>query len=264
VRVEEWLSSLAWAIDLLSDSNVDGNIVHGMQAEFSKTLAKLNGSNTNLLDYCNISPSQWRIYRKTLKFDVFQCRAIVEKNKQNYRDEYETYLETDEYTLRSLLENLPDVLSKLASRSEEKSLQALMQPIEICLEKKKTWLPAFKHLQEIVLNEMLTKRIAIEVNISSNTQISGENPHDHPLFRWYPPSVVNNRDHAKAFVTLGTDDPGIFCTELHMEYAYAARLAEELGYHAMTVGTWLEELQRMSHEFCFVSRLPGRVNSKET
>jgi adenosine deaminase len=101
-----------------------------------------------------------------------------------------------------------------------------------------------------MLGKLGRRRVAIEINPSSNTSVGFlQNLSEHPVFRWHGPGDV--RDDAP-FVVVGSDDPGIFATELLHEYAFLAQAAIERGAEPRAVKRWLEELRQTSIDFCFV------------
>ncbi len=71
-------------------------------------------------------------------------------------------------------------------------------------------------LQDSVLDEMREKNIIVEALPSSNVRISHYTSTDeHHILRWLDPADTRPAPH----VVLGTDDPGIFATNLRNEYA---------------------------------------------
>lgn len=115
------------------------------------------------------------------------------------------------------------------------------------------WLPAIRRIQVDLLGSLVRRNIAIEINPSSNLAIGPfDDLTEHPVFRWFPPGAA--RDRAHPFIVVGSDDPGIFATELLHEYAYLARAAEERGAAPRQVADWLEDLRQTSVMFSF---LPG-------
>ena len=73
---------------------------------------------------------------------------------------------------------------------------------------------------------------------------------DHPIFRWHPPEEDDKA--IRPFVVVGSDDPGIFATELIYEYAYLARAAQARGASQREIRDWLRELRKTSIDLCFV------------
>jgi adenosine deaminase len=129
-------------------------------------------------------------------------------------------------------------------RVRERSLDAITVPLP------EHWFPAMTHVQERMLARLARMRVAIEINPSSNTSVGLlRDLSEHPVFRWYGPG--EQRDDAP-FIVVGSDDPGIFGTELLHEYAFLARAAANRGASPRAIKRWLEELRQTSIDFCFV------------
>lgn len=85
-------------------------------------------------------------------------------------------------------------------------------------------------IQNLVLDYIAQKGIALEVPISSNLCISFyKNLDEHHLGRW----IKGSSDHNLLIpaVVLGTDDPGIFMTNIYIEYARLMTYLEHKGYN---------------------------------
>jgi adenosine deaminase len=80
---------------------------------------------------------------------------------------------------------------------------------------------AFETDAERVLNDMAARKIAIEINLTSNEFILGIKEGEHPFMLYY--------DHHVPIV-LSTDDPGILRSDLTEQYVLAAQRYPALGY----------------------------------
>lgn len=129
-------------------------------------------------------------------------------------------------------------------------------------------------LMHAVQDKMLTRYarqgICIEVNLTSNVYISRMKTfEEHPIFRWYPPTIVTLRAQAQhnAFglrdgvmpIIVNTDDPGLMPTTLRMEFMLLKVAAERLGYASVDIDAWLEALrvkgvQEFTHKVRQISR----------
>lgn len=105
-------------------------------------------------------------------------------------------------------------------------------------------------LQEKMMQELAMQRIGIECNPSSNVLIGPFKTYEnHPVFRFYPPHTAP--DHIVQYVSINTDDQGVFDTSLNMEYALLAssmrRMKKEGGgqmYNEDTIYGYLERLRQ--------------------
>ena len=87
----------------------------------------------------------------------------------------------------------------------------------------------FRQIQNLVLHHLAKKNIALEVPITSNLCISFyRNLNEHHIGRW----IKGSSDHNLLIpaVVMGTDDPGIFMTNIYIEYARLMTYLENKGY----------------------------------
>lgn len=106
-------------------------------------------------------------------------------------------------------------------------------------------------LQDKVLRDVVRKRIAIEINPTSNLCIGSlAKMTEHPVFRWHPP--VQDAAAIRPQILVGSDDPGVFGTELLFEYAALSKAAEERGATPREISEWLGDLRETSRTYCFL------------
>lgn len=118
---------------------------------------------------------------------------------------------------------------------------------------KQDWAKAVVWVQQQLLKIITDKRIAIEINPTSNLCIAPiERMSEHPVFRWYPPNDSAPASQPYPYVMVGSDDPGVFATELAFEYATLARAAEEHGATPRQIERWIQDLDNTSKSFCFL------------
>jgi adenosine deaminase len=110
-------------------------------------------------------------------------------------------------------------------------------------------------IQKQMRNEVAKRKIAIEVNPTSNLRICNINTYDtHPVvkFRNYGLSLMNEYDDCPQIsVSINTDDKGIFATSLEKEYTLMALALEKQEtsdgkpkYLPNNILNWLEELRQ--------------------
>jgi hypothetical protein len=113
------------------------------------------------------------------------------------------------------------------------------------------WFDAIRAVQRAVLDKMTRREVAIEVNPTSNRAIGGfDSLSQHPVFDWDPPS--RDADHPRPYVVVGSDDPGVFGSELLHEYAFLHAAARHRGHDRAVVEDWLEELRANGLRFLFM------------
>jgi len=114
------------------------------------------------------------------------------------------------------------------------------------------WHDAITWVQDEMLREIRKKRIAIEINPTSNLCIGPlHDMTEHPVFRWHPPEETAAA--IRPYILVGSDDPGVFGTELTFEYAALSRAAEERGATPREIERWLRDLRDNSKMFCFLA-----------
>ena len=118
-------------------------------------------------------------------------------------------------------------------------------------------------IQNKMQNEIARKGIAIETNPSSNYLIGTFRQYDkHPIIRFYNKGLIHEpqkiQDCPQLFVSINTDDQGVFSTSLENEYALMACALEnekdELGnymYNKSDIYEWLDRIRIMGNEQSF-------------
>lgn len=113
------------------------------------------------------------------------------------------------------------------------------------------WFDAIKAVQRAVMDDMTHREVAIEINPSSNRAIGGlDCLSEHPVFDWDPPS--GNPDGPRPYIVVGSDDPGVFGSELLHEYAFLHAAARKRGHDRDDVENWLHNLRENGMRFLFM------------
>lgn len=98
-------------------------------------------------------------------------------------------------------------------------LQRYNEPCEVSFEEEPLDKHTLRLVQEAVLGEFRERQVAIETLPTSNVRISVyEKYAEHHVFRW-----LGLRGDPPVRVCVGSDDPGIFATNLRNEYAHLLR-----------------------------------------
>jgi hypothetical protein len=118
------------------------------------------------------------------------------------------------------------------------------------------------------------KHIGIETNPSSNVLIGRIERYDkHPIQKWYNVGLTSDRELLKtspqSFISINTDDQGVFNTCLENEYALLAcaleKKTDENGapiYNQAQIYEWLENIRRMGlqQSFRLIDLIEKRAN----
>lgn len=117
------------------------------------------------------------------------------------------------------------------------------------------------HLQRVIQAQIARLGVGIETNPSSNVLIGSFKRYDqHPLVTFHDRGLFDKPDNPNLFVSINTDDQGVFDTCLENEYALMARSLEQLTDaegHSLVSGDriyqWLDHIRRMGLEQSFSS-----------
>ena len=103
-------------------------------------------------------------------------------------------------------------------------------------------LTELRDLQTAMIRLLNSKRIIIETLISSNVRIGHyKDYNEYHITRWLG---LNNDNEPSPTVVLGTDDTGIFMTNIHNEYTHALYCIEAKVGHKKAV----ELLKRLADD----------------
>lgn len=107
-----------------------------------------------------------------------------------------------------------------------------------------------RDLQNLMIQHVNNKNIALETLPTSNVRISYYKRYDeHHLWRWLGVKNYNEGDPLPT-VVVGSDDTGIFMTNLRNEYAHIYQTLSKLKNQQVALNT-LEQLNRNSKAFTF-------------
>lgn len=107
------------------------------------------------------------------------------------------------------------------------------------------------HIQKLVLNKIAKKGVALEVLLTSNTAISFYREcNEHHLEKWLGDDL-DEEGMLTPPIVVGSDDPGIFMTNIYIEYARIATYLEQKGYSYMERMHILEDLIKNGEYFKF-------------
>lgn len=105
-------------------------------------------------------------------------------------------------------------------------------------------------IQNLVLHNLAQRGIAIEVPITSNLSISFYHElSEHHIGRWLKGGSEKNLLIPP--IVMGTDDPGIFMTNIYIEYARLMTYLKEKGYNATQQIEEVIKLNRMCNCYSF-------------
>lgn len=114
-------------------------------------------------------------------------------------------------------------------------------------------------LQKIIQKQIAKKGIGIETNPSSNVLIGNFNRYDcHPLVVFNDMNLFDKEYNPLLFVSINTDDQGVFDTCLENEYALMARGLEQMTdsngepiVSSAKIYSWLDNIRKMGLDQSF-------------
>lgn len=123
----------------------------------------------------------------------------------------------------------------------------------------KMYIDGVLKLQRCMQERIAQKGIGIEINPSSNLAISTMKTYaDHPILNLYSLGLGDKRNIPQMFVSINTDDRGVFQTSLENEYALLAASVENLTdengeklYTPQAVYEWLNHIRIMGNQQVF-------------
>lgn len=124
------------------------------------------------------------------------------------------------------------------------------------------YIEGVQKIQKEMQWQIARKGIGIETNPSSNLVISSmENYAEHPMINLYHLGLPDSghEGDAQMFVSINTDDQGVFHTSLENEYALMASTMENMRneqgnmkYSPQEVYDWLDRIRRMGNQQVFI------------
>ncbi len=115
----------------------------------------------------------------------------------------------------------------------------------------------FKTLQKYLIQKVEQRGVYIETNPTSNLTIGDfSHMYRHPIFQL---NSVDKNVGNHAFVTINSDDPAVFNTNVENELAYIYYAAQAQGIAKSKVIEWVEQIRQYGMEASFIKREKNAV-----
>ena len=117
----------------------------------------------------------------------------------------------------------------------------------------------YSTLQKYVRNKVANKGIIVEINPVSNSLIGDVD--DVTLLPYLNLDAIGfNDDHSKkVLLTINTDDPAIFNTDLLFQFALLEAQFTDMGYSKKEIIEWLDFVRKNSNFSTFLSTIETSV-----
>lgn len=108
----------------------------------------------------------------------------------------------------------------------------------------------YQKLQEYLIRKIEKKGIYLEINPTSNLSIGDFSKiKNHPIFEL---SDLQKNSDNHVMITVNSDDPAVFNTNVENEMAYIYYAADELGYSKSEILEWIERIRNQGMEASFI------------
>lgn len=115
----------------------------------------------------------------------------------------------------------------------------------------------YKTLQKYLIQKVEQRGVYIETNPTSNLTIGDfSHMYRHPIFQL---NSVDKNVGNHAFVTINSDDPAVFNTNVENELAYIYYAAQAQGIAKSKVIEWVEQIRQYGMEASFIKKEKNAV-----
>lgn len=196
----------------------------------------------------------WRVYRRKFEnnSDNYEKLQKIITNKTNETTVFCKYVEKD-FSQRWTEDTL------FFSMHCRCYLEKMLEPILV--EVNKDDIELFKGLQKSLIKKISINGIYVETNPTSNLTI-GEvnNIFEHYIFNLN--KINDDQAQEKVMVTINSDDPSVFNTNLSSELSYMFYALQEKGYSREDSLMWIDKIREFGMQSSFI--LDNDVNDIET
>ena len=114
----------------------------------------------------------------------------------------------------------------------------------------------YKILQEHLLTKVAQMGIYVETNPTSNLTIGDMNSwQEQPIFKM---NTLEEKMENRVMVTVNSDDPIVFNTNVENEFAYIYYAMGKMGYPKETILEWIERVRKCGMEASFIQKVKSK------
>ena len=225
LRIQDHLDNIVWALKKTQEYGIyiDSILKQQLEEKAHQLMSYIYGDGFSLIDYYNgwrlrgDDPGLYRyekydkeVYDKPLKNHINgSCYWYNKHKKMNYESKVLDLIRNNKKAARLYSMYHYDIEARKKG-NETEAVKITEQYISMVTA-----------LQDKMMKELARKHIGIESNPSSNVLIGPFDKYEqHPIFRFFP--VSPSAQETVQFVSVNTDDQGVFDTSLAMEYSFLA------------------------------------------
>lgn len=231
LRKQDYLDNIIWALNKARETDIyiDSILKQQLERKAQQLIYDIYDYDYSLMDYYN----SWR-----LRGDDPEFYRNGKYNEEAYKKavNYTIVGARHQYNTQRIMRHYSSELNSIRNNSKASRIYSMYHfNINVKEKGKETeevkiseqYIDMVSALQEKMMIELSHKHIGIETNPSSNVLIGPFDRYDqHPIFRFYP--VMPTSSQQVQFVSVNTDDQGVFDTSLAMEYSLLASTLRSL------------------------------------
>lgn len=225
LKKQDFLDNIIWALNKARETGIyiDSILKQQLERKAQQLIYEIYDYDYSLPDYF----TGWRLrgddpeFYRYGKYNEYAYKKAVNYTIAGARHQYNTQRIMRHYSseLNSIRNNgkAARVYSMYHFNKDVKEKGKETEEVKIS----EQYIEMVTALQEKMMIELSRKHIGIETNPSSNVLIGPFDRYEqHPIFRFYP--VMPTSSQQVQFVSVNTDDQGVFDTSLAMEYSLLA------------------------------------------
>lgn len=256
----EHMENMLWVWGLYKDGYYNNSFdISYLEQEIMNQAEKIYGVITGINVYI-----LWKVYKGKFK-DFVPNKELIELNKLVYNGDsisnshdnrlFCKYGKKD----RSIIWDEETLSHAMHCRCY---LEKMLEPIQVEVNYDKADL--MKQLQKIVCNKISTGAIVVETNPTSNLAIGEiESIFEHYIHNLNNRGLSNEGDKENSMmVTINSDDPSVFNTNVSNELSYIFYSLQEKGYDRENILEWIDKIRQYGMDSSFIEKSNKTITEK--
>jgi hypothetical protein len=232
IKRGEWLDNLIFVYHIYVENQINSDALAHIEFQIRKHFSTVYNDNSRYTLYQMIEAWKCRKYDPFVLFNMHNISFLENFNTLEKK-------EIDEHD-KQALNLLKEYHTKESIKEYNKMIE--ISPLEIFDEQD------LRKIQNIMIEHLNKKDIAIETLPTSNVRISFYKDYsEHHISRWLG---LTNQNDPKPNVVVGSDDPGIFMTNLRNEYAHIYQIIKKKSDSSTAIAK-IKQLTQNSKAFTF-------------